>query len=104
MMQYKIKIPNEANINYLKALISKVFKLLPMKEESIETANTYLESLLIELLGYKTLFDDNRNDHKIVSVISTLNYLLHNDVSHKAYKREIFKCIKCIERLIEEAS
>lgn len=105
MMQYKTNdIPNEAQLNYLKILISKIFKILPMKEQNIATVNVHIDSLLTELIGYKDLFEYVQNDARLLTVICTLRALLNNDVSHSVCKREVFKCIKCIEQLIEEAS
>ena len=38
-------IPKEAVNNYLSALINKVYKILPMKEEQSETLHCYLTGL-----------------------------------------------------------
>lgn len=104
-MSYKGNdIPAEANLNYLQTLISKVFKILPMKEQNIETVNVHIDSLLTELTGYKTLFEYVKYDARLLTVICTLKAIQDNDMSHAVCKREVFKCIKCIEQLIEEAS
>ena len=97
-------IPVAAHINYLKILISKIFKILPMKEQNVDTVNVHIDSLLMELMGYTALFEEMHNDARLVTVICTLKALNETDIPHSAYKREIFKCIKCIEQLIEEAS
>ena len=107
MKQYNPNdIPTEAHINYLKILISKIFKILPMKEQNVDTVNVHIDSLLMELMGYTTLFEVMHNDARLVTVICTLKALNKTeiDIPHSVYKREVFKCIKCIEQLIEEAS
>lgn len=105
MTQYRTSdIPAEAHLNYLKILISKIFKILPMKEQNITTVNVHIDSLLTELVGYKDLFEFVKNDARLLTVICILRALLDSDVPHSVYKREVFKCIKCIEQLIEEAS
>ena len=98
------EIPTELHINYLKTLISKIFKILPMKEQNTETVNVHIDSLLSELVGYTSLFTFVNNDARLVTVMSTLQSLKECDLQHSVYKREIFKCIKCVEQIIEEAS
>jgi hypothetical protein len=95
-------LPTEALINYFEYLIGKVFKILPIFEKEPETLRSYLESLLIELNGNKELIVKLKNDGSFISLLSTLEYFLHNECSHRVYKREIFKCIKIIEKLQEK--
>jgi hypothetical protein len=88
-------------INYLNFLINKVYKILPISEREPETLKDYLESLLIELSGSKELIDKIKYDANFISVMSTLQYFTSNEYNHKTLRREIFKCIKIIEKLKE---
>ena len=64
---------NNLYINYLNSLISKVYKILPMKEEQNTTTEAY---------------------------ICILESLKEPNISHEVYKSEVFKCISLIEQIL----
>jgi hypothetical protein len=85
-------------INYLKRLIGKVFKVIPLKEERSDTLLPYIQSLLRELAGSKELVDALNNDGEILSIMGTLENLLVEE-DKKIIKSDIFKCIAIIKRI-----
>ena len=48
-------IPEENFCKYFEFLISKTYKILPLKEENSSTLKSYLESYLRELIGNQSL-------------------------------------------------
>lgn len=88
--------------NYLNFLIGRVFKILPIFENEPDTLTDYLESLLIELTGAKSIVNKLKHDVLFLSLLSILQYISENKCDHKVLKREIFKCIGIVEKLKEK--
>lgn len=87
---------------YLKSLIDKTYKILPMKEEGSNTLGQYLNSYLLELVGWTTAFPFYGHEAKIMSVLSTIAYFANNDCGVAETKREVFKCIHILESVKNE--
>ncbi len=86
--------------NYFHALVGRFFKILPIKESNEDTLRTYMESLQMELLGFKSLMDLIQNDQRLLSLISTLQYLIDEpDCDVSVVKREVFRAIRICEAL-----
>lgn len=92
-------IPTELYINYLKKLIDKFIKIIPLKEEKSDTVDAYIESLVSELTGMHDLMYALNLNPQIMTLISTLYALLLEDNN---YRSEIFKCIQVIKNLESE--
>ena len=94
------EISARAMRNYFDSLISKTFKILPMKEESSHTLTSYINSYLVEMVGNKSLnpcmFEDNP---QLISLLATISYLANEDYDVKTCKMEVFKCIKILEEV-----
>ncbi len=86
-------------VNYLNFLTNKVFKILPIFENEPNTLREYLESLLLELAGTKSVVVKLKHDVNFLSLISILQYISQNKCNHKTIKRETFKCIGIINKL-----
>lgn len=83
---------------YKQKLTGRVFKILPMREEGCDTLSIYIESLLYELLGNKTLIEDFDKNSDFLSLLGTLENLKdENDL--KTIKREVFKCLELIKKI-----
>lgn len=83
---------------YFDRLVSKVFKLLPLKEEENPTLSSYLESLILELYGGKELINHLQENPEYLTLLMSLESL--NSVNNMImYKKEIFKCINIIKKL-----
>lgn len=91
---------NNLYINYLNSLISKVYKILPMKEEQNTTTEAYISSLIFELHGFENLLNEYHNDARILTIICILESLKEPNISHGVYKSEVFKCISLIEQIL----
>jgi hypothetical protein len=87
---------------YLKSLIDKTYKILPLKEENSPTLDKYLNSYLRELVGWTNMFPSYGSEAKIVSVLPTISYFAHNECDVATTKAEVFKCIHAIEDIINK--
>ena len=95
-------IPNKAVKAYLKTLIDKVYKILPMKEENSETLHCYLSGLTHELVGCYQLYYELVDEPRFLSVVNIVKYLETNDYDTATCKREVFKAIKLIQNITKE--
>jgi hypothetical protein len=93
------QIPNELFNNYLKYLVNKLFKVLPMKEHEVKSLNSYLRSLQIELIGSTELIGTLKNDPQFLSLMNTIQFFIDNEFDNQTCKREVFKCIHILEDL-----
>ena len=93
------QIPNEMFNNYLKYLVNKMFKVLPMKEQDVASLHTYLQSLQIELIGSTKLIEVLKNDSQFLSLMNTIQFFIDNEYDNQTCKREVFKCIHIIDDL-----
>lgn len=96
----------ELVINYLKASINNTFKILPLYEEENENVGDYINSLVSEMNG---LLDGEY----LSSSVSYLSYLatlkgLESQAkkadNQKVVKREVFKCLNIINKIIDDNS
>lgn len=95
-------VPNEAMNNYLKALVDKVYKILPMKEENSETLQCYLTGLTHELVGAYQLHFSLVDEPRFLGVIHIVKYLETSDYDTATCKREVFKAIRLIQNIAKE--
>lgn len=93
---------NQFFLNYLNFLIGRVYKILPISEDEPVTLKSYLDSLVLELLGSKDLILKLKKDASFLSLIATLQSLSENQYEHKVIRSEVFKCIDIIKKLIDK--
>lgn len=92
------ELPNESLVTYVDGLVSKVFKVLPMKEENSPTLHLYLKSLLYELTSAKDLVEELKLNQDFVTLLIILQGLLSEDELQK-YKSDVFRAISTIKRI-----
>ena len=80
---------------YLTKLIGRLFKIIPMNEEEIATLESYVDSLIREMLGNSKVF----YGEELLSVCGTLNGINYSD--HKSLKSDVFKVIGTITKIRE---
>jgi hypothetical protein len=97
------EIPNDLFKNYLKCLIGKIYKILPMYEQNDTNLKKYLESFQIEIIGNIDLINKLKYDGNFLVLLGTLEYFVNNEIDKnngkEIYKREIFKCIDIIKKI-----
>ena len=85
---------------YFKSLINRFFKILPMREASEATLETYMRSLQAELLGCGGLIPDIGDDTSYLTLMSILQYLIDNSTERiPVVKREVFRAINICSKL-----
>lgn len=89
-------IPVNLHISYMDKLISRVFKILPLKEEKSDTVEAYITSLLYELTGNKELIIYLNNDSRYEAILSNLQKLLSQDENYRAI---VFNTITLITQI-----
>ena len=87
--------------NYLSRLIDKLFKIIPLKETHSNTVGTYIEDLLFELTGNNSVVEDSAYNPKILDIISIIESIKIQEMTHDEYRRLVFKCINTVEQLQE---
>lgn len=97
-------ISNDACYNYTVRLIDKLFKIIPLKEVHSPTVDSYIEDLIYELCGNNAIFEETEYNPKLVDIISILEAIKNEDMTHKEYRRSVFKCITITEQLKEYMS
>lgn len=86
--------------NYFRALVNKIFKILPMKENEEDSLCIYLESLQAELLGCKELVGEIKENPLFLSLLSILQYLIDNpDLKTLKVRREVFHAISICNQI-----
>lgn len=94
-------IPVEAFRCYLKSLINKVYKILPMYEEENPNLRSYIQSLEREMSGCYQLYQSLCDDAQFLSIIGIVRYLHTEEYNQRTCKQEVFKAIRIIETMIE---
>ena len=85
---------------YVRGLVDRFFKILPLWETQEESLPTYLESLLLELKGFNGLMYVLHDDRDYVSLLAILQYLIDNpETSVHIVKREVFRAISICNKL-----
>lgn len=91
-------LSNEVYDDYMTLLINKIYKILPLKEEHSPTVVVYIESLLMEMTGNGKLILLLQNNGRYIGVVNTIESLKDCE-DLQICKREIFKCIREVEKL-----
>lgn len=86
-------------VTYINTLTNKIFKILPLTEECNPYLLDYLDSIHIELVGGLSTFPKLKTIDEYIVLVNTIEYFKNNKLTHKQYKREIFKMIDCIAKL-----
>lgn len=100
---YGIDLDSKALSKYFSNLVNMFYKILPMQEEKEPTITVYMESLLNELLGCKSLIKDIGGDPAFTSLIFILQYLIeHIGIDHSKIRREVFRAINICNKLAKK--
>lgn len=92
--KYGLKIDELDYKLYLISLKNKIYKLLPLREENLDW-DKYLNSVLIEISGFRELFT---NQVLLISLLSKLEglYRLEDFI---VYRRTIFESLSIVEEM-----
>ena len=95
------EVPNENVSQYLKQLVGKTFKILPLFEEGSPTLIAYIQSYQRELIGNSYLFEQLKDEPKFITLLTTVEYLANGTYTHEICKKEVLKCTNLINEIRE---
>lgn len=85
---------------YMRSLVNRFFKILPIRESGEDSLGTYMQSLQLELLGCRELIFAVHEDSEFVSLLNILQYLIDTpECSLVVVKREVFRAISICNKL-----
>lgn len=87
---------------FLNGLTGSVYKILPLKEDENPFLSEYLDSLVIQLKGAEETYPELSSNVKYIYIVNIIQYFCNNPFTVKQCKREVFKCIRNIDRIQEE--
>ena len=95
---------DEAEIaGYFDSLVNKIFKILPIIENREESITVYMESLGVELQGFRSLIPPVGEDPSYLSLLSIFKWLSDNvadsDNQFKVIRREVFHAISLCKKM-----
>ena len=95
------ELPMEAEERYLHALVGKLFKLLPIREEGDPaTFTAYAQGLQRELSGCESVLRRVACDQDWVSILAVLANIIDGDIAFVPFRRDVFRMISLCEKLI----
>ena len=92
-------LPKETVDIYQSRLIDKTFKILGMKDDGCVTLSSYVNGLLFELVGTKSLIIKMNDNSEFVSLLAILENLSNDEHDKAIVKQQVFKAIKIIKKL-----
>lgn len=96
-------IEKEIMGKYLEKLVDRIFKILPMFEEKDGGLHKYINSLVVELLGFQELVKRLEVESEYVILVSTLKSLASHVIDFeddkKVIRKEVFKCLDLIKKI-----
>lgn len=99
MTNKNIELPDKVVHKYLKALIGRFYKILPIKESGEPSLKKYMQSLQREMIGCQSLITTLNYDELYLALLSLLQYLIENDCDIATVRCEVFKAINICEKL-----
>jgi hypothetical protein len=91
-------INNYEKVVYLNHLVGRIYKILPLSEDNNNNIpQLYIERLLDDIISANSLFDG-----LLILIVTQLNILNINVLSHKKTKSIVFDCINTCKKIIKE--
>ena len=98
--KYNIDIKDQIVRDDIKKIINQVYKLLPMREESLDWQKL-LETLIVQLGGMSRLFDDQQEVFFPLLCKMEGLFNLTKDNDFQLYRRTIFECLSLLNTLLK---
>lgn len=80
---------------YKQSIVNRIYAILPMKEEGVDTISDYIGNLNRELIKTIDIFN---NCERVISVVCLLENLV-DETNHEAYRKEVLHCCNIISKL-----
>lgn len=91
-------IPDQCVTNYLDALVGKIYKILPMKEDGAEFLPQYIDWRIREMTSFRDFVQVVGEDADFLSLILIMNSIsTQEDVS--SVRHDVFEAISLCKKL-----
>lgn len=91
--------------NYIKSLVNRFFKILPMRENNEASLEAYMRSLQLEMIGFEGFIKEIKYDASFITLLSILQYLIEQpNCELSDVRREVFRSINICNKLGERYS
>lgn len=94
---------------YIRRLIGRIFKLLPMREQQEDEGinlflDMYVSDLADEMTGAYITFPELFEDPRFVGAVNSLNYMRYHwlDMSFRSYRSSVLKMTNALSNILEE--
>ena len=91
---------------FIHSMVGKVYKILPLKEESDSGKDThceeYIHSLCADAMGAIETFPELQINSSYITILNALQFLSTNEFNHATCKREVFKMIRLLQQIEHE--
>lgn len=102
MTVYDVEISDRMASKYLKTLVNRFYKILPLKEDEEDSLQPYLDSLLREMLGLHDLISLLKDDDRYLTLLSMVQYFISHETSVSEVRTEVFRAISILKKLQEK--
>lgn len=85
--------------NHISGLISKFYKILPIKENGEPTMKQYLHSLQHEMIGCSHLVVALHEDDRYLTLLGILQYFIDFDPDVTEVRRDVFRAINILKKM-----
>lgn len=85
---------------YLRRLIPKIFKLMPLKEQKDPNYHLYLHKLVMQIIGFKDITIYVEEIPILIEIIANLNGLKH-DCEIRIHNAIVKECINICQKSID---
>lgn len=102
MIYYEIEIDECAEESFMRDLIGKFYKILPLREKNEPTLDQYIDALMREIIGFKYISKRIASDGRYAALVSTLAFFLHEHPAVDVVKADVFKSISLIKKMNEK--
>lgn len=91
-------IPDRCVINYLDALVGKIYKILPMKEDGAEFLPQYIEWRIREMTSFRDFVNVVGEDADFLSLILIMRSISTQE-SVTSVRHDVFEAISLCKKL-----
>lgn len=92
------QLPDEMLLVYVNGMTAKIFKMLPMKEQSTKSLPVYMNAILREFHGLKELVEQFKHNEEFLTILGVVESLLTQD-DLSIFRSDILKILNLIGRL-----
>lgn len=93
MTNIGVEVPNGCLSGYFGALIGKIYKILPMREDGAEFLQQYVDRKIREMLSYRRLIASAGEDPDFMALLLLMYAVSDPNNSIDSVKHDVFEAI-----------